>query len=60
MRPVILFDIFLNLGFKMRYVARPTARTSKLIEQERLQIIRKTVFICKIMFNFEWSKILNI
>ena len=34
-------------------VARTTASTSKFLHQERFQIIRNWVFICKIIFNFE-------
>ena len=37
-------------------VARTTASTSKFLHQERFQIIRNWVFICKIIFNVEWIK----
>ena len=49
MRLVILFDMFLNLSFKMatRFLnmARITAGTSKFIYLERFQIIKNWVFI---------------
>ena len=59
MRLVILFDMLLNPNFKrtgFANVARATASTSKFIYQERFQIIRNWVFICKIIFNFERTK----
>ena len=49
---VILFDMPLNSSFKMTTsfvnVAKATASTSKFIYQERFQIIRNWVFICKV------------
>ena len=49
MRFVILFDMFLNPGFKMIACfvnkARTAASISKSIQQRRLQIFRNGVFI---------------
>ena len=61
MRPFMLFDMLLNPTFKMTIslsnIARTTASTSKFIYWERFQIIRKCVFIGKIIFNFEWASL---
>ena len=60
MKVVILFDMFHNPSSKMTTrlvnIAITTASTSKRVYNERFQIIRNSVFIWKVIFNYERIK----